>query len=84
MTESSTLGIHNLRANLCRMLLEADKLVEDEEHYFPQEKKLRQPARWHNCLQHFFYDEFINRDLEYSLREICSMQKCNTSPETQE
>jgi hypothetical protein len=47
-------------------LLEADKLVDNEEHYFPQEKKLRQPVPRYNCMQHFFYDEFIIGDLENS------------------
>jgi len=47
------------------MLLGKDKLVEDGEHYFPHEKELKQPTPSRNCLQHFFYDEFINRDLEY-------------------
>jgi hypothetical protein len=28
-------------------LLEADRLVEDEEHYFPWEKKLKQPVPQH-------------------------------------
>jgi hypothetical protein len=50
-------------------LLEADKLVEDEEHYFPQEKKLRQPLPRYNCMQHFFYDEFIKGDLNIRVEE---------------
>jgi hypothetical protein len=57
---------HNLDERLYHTLLGADKLLEDEEYYFPQEKKLRQPVPRYNCMQHYFYDEFIKGDLEYS------------------
>ena len=47
------------------MLVGKDKSVEDGEHYFPQEKELKQPTPSYNCWQHFNYDEFIKRYLEY-------------------
>jgi hypothetical protein len=52
--------------------LEEDKLVENEEEYFPQEKKLRQR---YNCMQPFFYDEFIKGDVEYSHFGMYLMQE---------
>jgi hypothetical protein len=55
-----------LYASSCYAVLEADRLFEDEEHGFPQEKKLSQPFPQYNCMQHFFYDEFIKGDLECS------------------
>jgi len=67
--------VNILDPRLYHTLLEADKLVEDEEHYFPQEKKLRQPAPGYNCVLHFFYDEFITRELDYSLRGMCFVQE---------
>jgi hypothetical protein len=52
-------------------MLGADKLVVDEEHYFPREKKLKQPARRCNSMQRSVCDEFINEDLEiFVLRTV--------------